>query len=271
MQNNRLNPNGGTQRPTGRPVPQQKPVGRPQPSAVGRAPQVPVQPQTPVQQSQPVQPKTTPTQSYEQEETQAPYSKSPYPEAPRMGGMPPNMGFEDDYEEKGSASKKSSKFKMILFGIVGVVALVGIIFLVMQLVGGNDSKVETGVLGNTNSTVGTTNITSETSDKFDGNPIPVKWPSDVTPTRMEIQLDPTTGAPILMLIGDKSGLGTVIRSYEKSGSLTGYWVIVPDDASATTNNNNQPTQPAQQPTQPTEQSQPIDQVENNEKSEGSEE
>lgn len=253
MTNNRIRPINNGPRPTGRPVQPQQPTGRPAPQ---QAPvQQPVQPQVqsaPVQQPMPTQQmqQKPPTHSYE--ETQNNSGRQEYPEQ-RFGGMPPNLGFEESYEEGESSRKKSNKLKMAILGVVGIVVIAAIAFLLMQVIGNDDSKVDQGALGNSNNELNITSLGgSNSGNKFDGNPIPVKWPSDVTPTRMEIQLDPVTGNPILMLIGDKSGLGTVVRSYAKDGSLSGYWVIVPDDASAT---NAQPNTNNQQSNQSTDNNQ----------------
>lgn len=194
------------QKPAGR-VPVTRPVGRPQ---------------------------EQPTQSFEREE----YSNYKEPvqqmQQPRMS-MPPNMGFEEEHEEESNYKSKANLFKYIGFGLLGAVVIIGIIFMIMKMSDGGDTQTvdgtavtqgqQTNPLGN-GATTPTGSKTGEVT--FDGNPIPVKWPADVTPTRMEIQLDPTSGQPVLMLVGDKSGLGTVIRSYNKSGELSGYWVIVPD-------------------------------------------
>lgn len=195
------------QKPGGR-VPVTRPVGRPQ---------------------------EAPTQSFEREEMKGPTASYSEPAAPPRMAMPPNMGFEEELEEENGRKNKNNLFKYIALGLVGTIIIVAIIFLVMKFTGEDatptvDGSVvtngqETNILGGGAATL---NTDGTETVSFDGNPIPVKWPADVTPTRMEIQLDPKTGAPVLMLVGDKSGLGTVIRSYSSTGALSGYWVIVPD-------------------------------------------
>lgn len=215
-----------------------RPNGRP-------APSVPVT--RPVANRQVPKP---PTQSYEQEDqgrvNQPQQNFSTYSEqqAPPLGGMgtPPPFSMEDDYELESGKRKKSKLLKNLLLGGLAVGLLVGILFVVMYLFNG-DKEVpfvdqtaitngdNTNPLAKDGSTSGIGSVTKEVN--FDGNPVPVKWPSDVKPTRMELQLDPTTGKPVLLLVGDKEGLGTVIRSYNQSGDLSGYWVIVPDSESNT--------------------------------------
>lgn len=205
----RLRPTTNTQKPVGR-VPVTRPVGRPQ---------------------------EAPTQSFEREEAPSPKNFQEPVQQPRMA-MPPNMGFEEELEEDNSRKSKNNLMKYIGFGIIGTVIIIGIIFLIMKMTDGGEPDIldgsavtqgqETNPLANGAKTL---NGETTTEVNFDGNPIPVKWPSDVTPTRMEIQLDPVSGDPVLMLVGDKSGLGTVIRSYSSAGQLSGYWVIVPDSDS----------------------------------------
>lgn len=181
-------------------------------------------------------PTEAPTQSFEREEVKV--SPTSYQEAtppPRMA-MPPNMGFEEELEEENGRKAKNNLFKYIALGLAGTIVIVALIFLIMKFTGNDappaiDGSIvtdgqETNILGGGASTLNTDG--SKNTASFDGSPIPVKWPADVTPTRMEIQLDPKSGDPVLMLVGDKSGLGTVIRSYSSAGALSGYWVIVPD-------------------------------------------
>lgn len=196
-----------------------------QPQQVSRSP-IPVggRPQ-PAQQTY-----QQPTQSFEKEDEFA------QQHAPRMGAMP-TMGFEEEFERDSSKEGKSKKLKMAIFGVLGAIILLGLVFVVMKLTDSGDPNKVSLLNGSTeavsNNALVKTDSNNSTTATFDGNPVPVKWPSDVTPTRMEIQLDPISGEPIVMLIGDKSGLGTVIRSYNKGGNLTGYWVIVPDADTST--------------------------------------
>lgn len=220
MSEQRFRPsNGGGNRPPAR-VPVTRPVGR-------QTPQAPQQP----------------TQSFEREEPQTqsrPYQQPQghgYQEQPQQTrmGVPPMMDFEEEYMEEEGKKSKSKLVRNLTIGFVALLVILGGIFAATKLLGNDDvplvdgSKVTEGE--NTNplseKAASPTGETTEVVD-FDGNPIPIKWPADVKPTRMEIQLDPSTGKPVLLLVGDKSGLGTVIRSYQQDGKLSGYWVIVPD-------------------------------------------
>lgn len=87
------------------------------------------------------------------------------------------------------------------------------------------------------------NTNALTSNATGDTPTNVGWPSDITPTRMEIQLNPKTGEPTLILIGERSGVGTIVRSYDNSGSLTGYWAIT-SSSPAFANSSTTNSQPA---------------------------
>ena len=63
---------------------------------------------------------------------------------------------------------------------------------------------------------------------FDGTPVPLKWPVDIRPIRMDIHLDPVTSEPVLILVGERDGVGTVIRAHNREGELIGMWVVVPE-------------------------------------------
>lgn len=211
--------NGGNRQPAR--VPVNRPVGRPQ--------------------------HQQPTQSFEREETQQnaypqqgqqnQYQNQGFQEQPSQSRMnvPPMMDFEDEYMQEEGQKSKSNMMRNILIGFVSIAVIAGGLFAGTKLLGNDETPLVDGSQvtegENTNplseKTPSPTGETTETVN-FDGNPIPVKWPADVKPTRMEIQLDPHTGNPVLLLVGDKSGLGTVIRSYEQNGALSGYWVIVPD-------------------------------------------
>lgn len=127
---------------------------------------------------------------------------------------------------------RKPKDKKVIFGIIGVVVILAVVVAIFAFGGQKDvSKVENvlekDTIGSTSSLLGGDN--SLTAGAFNGSAVEVPWPSDITPTKMEINLDPTTGDPVLMLVGEKSGVGTVIRSYNKAGALTGFWVIVSSD------------------------------------------
>ena len=121
--------------------------------------------------------------------------------------------------------------KKIIIGIIGAVVVLAVAISIFAFGGkSNDVKkvdniLSTETIGNTSSLLGE----NTTGASFNGSAVEVPWPSDITPTKMEINLDPTTGEPVLMLVGEKSGVGTVIRSYNKAGALTGFWVIVSSD------------------------------------------
>lgn len=156
---------------------------------------------------------------------------------------------EDDFYPSHNQEKIKKGFpksiKIVLISVIVIlIFLIGFRFLTngnnpfkgidaSSILNGQEDNLNSNKVGSTGSL-----FNSDTSNvSYGGDLIPVKWPADITPTKMEIQLDPTTGDPILILIGDKSGLGTVIRSYNKSGVLTGFWVIVPDNSLSTETNN----------------------------------
>ncbi|MNE67569.1 hypothetical protein D3C80_1631840 [compost metagenome] len=135
-------------------------------------------------------------------------------------------------------NRKKGLLKKILIGFGAVAVLGGIIYASAYMGSKGDVPFVDGssVTGETsNALANIPSLNSNQSNTFTGDPVPVKWPSDIQPTRMEVFLNPINGDPVLLLVGDKSGLGTVLRSYDKQGSLNGYWVIVPDNATATTN------------------------------------
>lgn len=140
--------------------------------------------------------------------------------------------FQEQPQSAGPVRKKRSngnnKLPIIIGAVVLVAAIaVGGIFMVNSK---NKPNVDSSILTTTgevdSSVFGDT--TTLTTTGVNGNPVQVKWPSDITPTKMELQLDPVTGSPILMLVGEKSGLGTVVRAHDATGALTGFWVIVTD-------------------------------------------
>lgn len=221
-----------------------RPTGRP-------APSVPVTRPTASRQVH-----QQPTQSFERE------GERPQPQQPNFtmnhepsgGGMvpPPPFSLEDEYELENGKRNKSKLWKKLAIGAGIAVVLLVIAFVVMKwgdspMTTFDQNQITNGE--NTNplaKTEGTASPLSSKEVSFDGNPVPVKWPSDVKPTRMELQLDPNTGQPVLLLVGDKEGLGTVIRSYNQTGDLSGYWVIVPDEESNTTNKTEETTESSAQ-------------------------
>ena len=132
-----------------------------------------------------------------------------------------------------------------LIAIIAVVVLL-VVSAVVYFISNNNQPSVDNVFSDTNVlTTGENAMTTVNTalTGADGTPVQVKWPSDITPTKMELHLDPVTGSPILMLVGEKSGLGTVVRSHDANGNLTGFWVIVTDSpalenySNGTTNNN----------------------------------
>jgi len=80
---------------------------------------------------------------------------------------------------------------------------------------------------------------------------------DIRPIRMDIHLDPVTSEPVLILVGERDGVGTVIRAHNREGELIGMWVVVPE---ATAPQQPAPQQPAPQqpaPQQPAPQQPPA--------------
>lgn len=161
-------------------------------------------------------------------------------QAPPRNVMTPTAHIEEEFTEQETPQKKKGGFLKIAIISVLALSLIGLaVFGVMQLGLNQDSPaVDTNGLvqqgENTNPLLKNAEKGSaspelaEAKAQFDGNPVPVKWPADIKPTRMEVYLDPTSGDPVLLLVGDKAGLGTVLRSYSKDGGLTGFWVIIPD-------------------------------------------
>ena len=139
---------------------------------------------------------------------------------------------EEEFTENKKEKKKQSRWVGIALGVVGVAALVFVgVFLMMFLSkdeqpATNTPAIQTNQLGQKSSGKG---IVS-------GDPTPVKWPADVKPTRMEIQANPKTGEPTLMLVGDKEGMGTLVRQYSENGDLINHWLITPstDDSLSNT-------------------------------------
>ena len=165
------------------------------------------------------QPQGQPSPQVQQPEYQQPMEPNNYQEE---YNAPVNQNY--------NAPKKSGN-KKIVVGIVAAVAVVAVVVSIFAFGGKKNVDKIDNVLDETTSTVGTTSslLSGQNASSFNGSAVEVPWPSDITPTKMEINLDPTTGDPVLMLVGEKSGVGTVIRSYNKAGSLTGFWVIVSSD------------------------------------------
>lgn len=163
-------------------------------------------------------------QSFQPRQTQRedtnPFQNQPmYQEQPNT---PPMMNTKR--RNSGGNNKK-------LIAIIAVVVLVIVAAVVYFISNNNQPSVE-NIFSETNTmTTGENALTTNVNTALtgaDGNPVQVKWPSDITPTKMELHLDPVTGSPILMLVGEKSGLGTVVRAHDANGNLTGFWVIVTD-------------------------------------------
>lgn len=166
------------------------------------------------QSQQSFQTRQTPREDSNPFQNQGMYQEQPTP--------PPMMNSKRRNSNGGSNKK--------LIAIIAVVVLLVVCAIVYFISNNNQPSVE-NVFSDTNvlTTDGTSMNTVNTAlTGADGNPVQVKWPSDITPTKMELHLDPVTGSPILMLVGEKSGLGTVVRSHDANGNLTGFWVIVTD-------------------------------------------
>lgn len=177
--------------------------------------------------------------SYEEPQQRSSYS----------GGMrPPMEDIQREYMEEKQVKKSKGALKKVLITLGVLVVIVGLVLGAAYL-GSNGSIpfIDTGEIANKTETNTTTDAQSSllknTTSEFTGEPVPVKWPSDIVPTRMELQFDPVTGEQYILLVGDKNGLGTVIRSYDASGVLKGFWVVVPDEPalSNSTNNTNNTT------------------------------
>lgn len=158
-------------------------------------------------------------------------------EAPRS--IPSMNTVEQEFVEEKAKKKGMSTFKKVLIGFLAVVILLGIFLGGAYLSSTGNMPFTNGnsIFSGSSQSDKPSLFSTKTSTKFDGQPVPVKWPTDVKPTRMEMQLDPNTGELILLLVGEKDGVGTVIRSYDKNGNLIGYWIITPDETSANTSNN----------------------------------
>lgn len=158
----------------------------------------------------------------------------------QMGGPTPNDDMNpfqnNNFQETSPSQPKPKRNKknngdkkkwLIVGGVLIVAVIAGLLFVnsnnkpeINVNLSDPTAQVDSSVFGET------TNIAVPGAD---GNPVQVKWPSDITPTKMELHLDPVTGSPILMLVGDKTGLGTVVRAHDATGKLTGFWVIVTDE------------------------------------------
>lgn len=155
------------------------------------------------------------------------------PVTPTNGFMNNNgPQIEEDFSENKKETKKKTRWVGISFGILGILVLALLGFLLMTVLSKdeqpapNSPAIQTNQLGQKSSGKG---IVS-------GDPTPVKWPADVKPTRMEIQANPKTGEPTLMLVGDKEGMGTLVRQYSENGDLINHWLITPstDDSLSNT-------------------------------------
>ena len=167
-------------------------------------------------------------------------------EPPRS--IPSMNNVEKEFIEEKAKKRSSSTAKKVFIGFLAVVLLLGIFLGGAYLSStGNmpfadNNSILNGGQGNNKPNI----LGSNKGDKFDGQPVPVKWPTDVRPTRMEMQLDPNTGEVILLLVGEKEGVGTILRSYNKNGNLTGYWIITPDETTPQQSNNQQQNNNQQQ-------------------------
>ena len=170
----------------------------------------------------------------EEKETSLPYvetRKLPYVEPRQLPKFNTPNNIPDNVEDNFARSKDKQNKK-------GLFLKISIVVVILAILGAGTYFFKTLYLNKQNTPLQkmtdssqkqiATNKLSDKVPTFDGKPTPVKWPADVKPTRMDIQLDPSSGQPVLLLTGDKAGLGTVIRSYNTTGTLTGFWVIVPD-------------------------------------------
>lgn len=184
------------------------------------------------------QPQNQPTPQSQQVEYQQPVEQNNYQE-------------EYNAPSQNYKTPKSSGNKKMVIGIIAVIAIIAVVVGIFAFGGNKGVDKVDNVLEET-TPVGTSSslLSGQTTGGFNGSAVEVPWPSDITPTKMEINLDPTTGEPVLMLVGEKSGVGTVIRSYNKAGALTGFWVIVSSDPALTdtTNNNSGNTVTGSTPT-----------------------
>ena len=174
------------------------------------------------------------------------YNQPPQQQPPQPEYQPPmEPNYQEEYQQPmySNRNEKKPANKKLIFGIVGAVVAIAVVVSIFAFGGSKgvskvenvlDSNAETTDLGSGTSLLGGNGTTTA---NFNGSAVEVPWPSDITPTKMEINLDPTTGDPVLMLVGEKSGVGTVIRSYNKAGALTGFWVIVSSDPALTNENN----------------------------------
>lgn len=188
-------------------------------------------------------PISRPTYGGSQNNGAAPYNRPVYGNKPQSAPIqqpnpqpeyqqPSESSYQEEYAvpTPGYMPVKEKGNKKLILGIIGAVVVLAVVIALFTFggKGGDVEKVDNvlngDTVGTTTSLLGNTNTTN-----FNGSAVEVPWPSDITPTKMEINLDPTTGEPVLMLVGEKSGVGTVIRSYNKAGALTGFWVIVSSD------------------------------------------
>lgn len=196
------------------------------------------------QQSEPTQQRPARNQEVEQEQKRQAQTPPRRPSSPMSN-------VEEEYIQDSSKSKKGGMLKKALIGIFSIVLIAAIGIGASYYMSSNDwDPVDSSqVTGDNTSPITATSDTKDAlsdfgKEEFSGEPVPVKWPSDIQPTRMELFLDPQTSKPVLLLVGDKAGLGTVLRSYNQSGDLTGFWVIVPDEPALDQNNNNNTNDPA---------------------------
>lgn len=176
---------------------------------------------------------------------------NPMNNQPNLNNIPfqQNSTNQTIYEQPMTNLNKKNKSNKKIFIFSGIL-VVGLIFGAFTLKTINSSKNnQNNLTYQQQNTVtqlpSTTNIDQTKTvlnNDFNGSPFQVKWPTDIKPTRMEIMYNPVTGEPTLMLVGEKTGVGTIIRSYNSKGVLNGYWVIVPDNPSNLQPTNNQTTQ-----------------------------